>query len=354
MNLIDLGYDHFFEENRETQNLKDFDIARVLIENKERYIVLSSLGELEAQITGKLRYAASSKMDFPIVGDWVAITLIGNDQAIIYDVIKRKSHISRKSIDSDDLQPIASNVDVAFITTSVDRDFNPNRIDRYLANINPDRIQPILLLTKTDLIDSDTLNAKINLLNDKYKKFPTYCISNLENKGWESFLSIFEKGKTYCFLGSSGVGKSTIINKLAGKNIFQTKEISLATQKGKHTTTHRELVVLENKGILIDTPGMREFGVTIDPTGIETTFEEIIRLAENCKFKDCTHTNEVGCAILKAIDCKELDTKVLESYQKLERERIRLEMSYEQKRKKDKKFGKMCKQIMAEKNKNRN
>lgn len=324
MDLSALGYHYDKEQQRIAQNLIEFDIARIIIENKERYVVLSKSGEREAQITGKLRFTATSKSDFPAVGDWVAITEIGDDQAIIHEIIKRKSVIARKSINSDDLQIIASNIDIAFITTAVDYDFNLNRIDRYLTITNTGHIQTMLLLTKTDLISETELNEKIEILKKRHPSIPIYCLSVLDNKRFEQFTSIFEKGKTYCFLGSSGVGKSTIINKLIGREQFKTNEISSTTNKGKHTTTHRELVMLQQNCVLIDTPEMREIGITPDKTGMENTFTAIIELAKNCRFYDCTHTNETGCAVKSALENGEIDFRTYENYQKLERERIRL------------------------------
>jgi len=353
MELSELGYNDYFEQKRISKNLAEFDVARVVIENKERYVVFSKSGELEAQITGKLKFTATSRMDFPAVGDWVAITEIDNQQAIIHEIIERKSAISRKMVDSADFQIIAANIDVAFITTSIDHDFNLNRIDRYLTIINSGMIQPIILLTKIDLVTEDELKEKTAIIKNQYKGIPVISLSSFENKGIEQFTSILIGGKTYCFLGSSGVGKSTIINKLIGSALLKTNEISHSTNKGRHTTSHRELIVIMQKCILIDTPGMREVGITTDKSGIENTFPEIIEIAQNCKFQNCTHTYEIECAIKLAIQNNELDFRTFENYQKLEKERIRIETSYEQKRRNDKKFGKMCKEIMKEKKKSK-
>ncbi|HAN78831.1 MAG TPA: ribosome small subunit-dependent GTPase A [Bacteroidales bacterium] len=352
MNLATLGYNEFFGQQKTAQHLETFQMARVIIENKERYVVLSANGEFEAQITGKLRFTANSKMDFPAVGDWVAITETDSNQAIIHEIINRKSYLARKMVDSNDLQLIAANIDVAFITTSVDRDFNLNRIDRYLAIINTGKVQPAILLTKTDLANETDLKSHIELLEKQYTGISIYSLSSLENTGFEPFAKILEKGKTYCFLGSSGVGKSTIINKLIGYNLQETNELSTTTNKGKHTTTRRELIVKENY-ILIDTPGMREIGLTTDQEGIDTTFPEIMALAGQCKFQNCTHTSEKGCAVIAAIKNNELNERTFENYKKLERERTRLEASIEEKRKTDRQFGKMCKQIMSEKKKSK-
>ncbi len=329
MNLATLGYNEFFGQQKTAQHLETFQMARVIIENKERYVVLSANGEFEAQITGKLRFTANSKMDFPAVGDWVAITETDSNQAIIHEIINRKSYLARKMVDSND-----------------------NRIDRYLAIINTGKVQPAILLTKTDLANETDLKSHIELLEKQYTGISIYSLSSLENTGFEPFAKILEKGKTYCFLGSSGVGKSTIINKLIGYNLQETNELSTTTNKGKHTTTRRELIVKENY-ILIDTPGMREIGLTTDQEGIDTTFPEIMALAGQCKFQNCTHTSEKGCAVIAAIKNNELNERTFENYKKLERERTRLEASIEEKRKTDRQFGKMCKQIMSEKKKSK-
>ncbi len=351
MNLLELGYNNFFEQQRIEQNLTEFAVARVVIENKERYVIISESGELEGQITGKLRFGATSREEFPAVGDWVAISEFADNQAVIHNVLKRNSYIARKAVDCNDLQIIAANIDYAFITTSVVNDFNLNRIERYLTITNTGNIKPIILLTKTDLISKSELIEKIEILRKHYKNIPIYDLSSITNNGFEDFTAMLEQGKTYCFVGSSGVGKSTIINKLLGVEQLKINQISTSTNKGKHTTTHRELIVLEQKCILIDTPGMREIGITNDKTGLEHTFSDIAEIAKNCKFKDCTHTNEIGCAVKLALENGEIDNRTFANYQKLEKERIHLETTYEQKRKNDKKFGKMCKQIMNEKRK---
>ncbi|MDA3891559.1 MAG: ribosome small subunit-dependent GTPase A [Salinivirgaceae bacterium] len=353
MKLSTLGYNPIFQQYREEQSLTDFGIARVIRENKERYIVVSENGEFEAQVVGNLIYTATSRFDFPAVGDWVAISELDQNQAIIHAVIKRQSYLARKAIESNDIQLIAANINTTFITTAADRDFNLNRIERYLAIINSGNVKPEILLTKTDLNNKEELSNKIDLLNARFEGITIHCISNLSDPDIKKFASTLEQNKTYCFVGSSGVGKSTLINNLAQKEILQTKEISNSTNKGKHATTHRELFVLNTGYILIDTPGMREIGVTSEKSGIEGTFSNISDLAKSCKFQNCTHNNEPGCAIIEALENNELDVKLFENYQKLEKERSYLEATKEEKRQKDKNFGKMVKQVMKQKKKSK-
>jgi ribosome biogenesis GTPase / thiamine phosphate phosphatase len=353
MNLEELGYTEYYKNQWIARELQDFKPARVTVENKERYVVLSQNGEFEAQITGKLRFTANSRLDFPAVGDWVAISIIGEGQAIIHDILERESFIARKSVDSNEIQLIAANIDMAFITTSVDRDFNINRLDRYLAISAQGNVRPVVLLTKIDLVPEEEWQQKLQLIRKHHPHLQAYALSSLEDNSLKGLSEILKKGKTCCFLGSSGVGKSTLINKLLGYGYFETREISGQTNKGRHTTTHRELIVLGERGILIDTPGMREVGIAAGNDGIDNTFSAIIMLARKCRFHDCTHSTETGCAVQQALKNGELDNSTFENYQKLERERIYAESSLEEKRRKDRKFGKMVKQIVAEKKKNK-
>ncbi len=199
MNLSEFGYCEYFEQKKNEQNLSEFESARVIIENKERYVVVSKSGELECQVTGKLRFTASSKIDFPAVGDWVAITEIAEGQAIINEIIERKSFIARKAVNSDDLQIIASNIDTAFITTSVDNDFILNRIDRYLAITHTGNIQPAVLLTKIDLITDNQLVEIIEKLKIRHKNIPIYVLSTIENDKFDQFTSILKMEKPIVF-----------------------------------------------------------------------------------------------------------------------------------------------------------
>jgi len=182
----------------------------------------------------------------------------------------------------------------------------------------------------------EKIKARIN-------NVPIIAISNESQDGYDKIKTIIEKGKTYCMLGSSGVGKSTLLNNLSGKSIMRTDTISQSTNKGRHVTSHRELIILENGGILVDNPGMREVGIADSTSGLEITFDMITRLSLNCKFKDCTHTNEIGCSVLEAVEKGEIDRASYENYLKLEREKAHFESTVVERRKKDKEFGKMVK-----------
>jgi ribosome biogenesis GTPase len=344
MRLEDLGYNENFEKSRLENNLQHFDLGRVISEHKERYIVKTVNGEFEAEITGNLRFSAKGREEFPAVGDWVALTTYDADFAIIHKILPRFSIIKRQAVGQfGEIQIIATNIDYALIVQAVDRDFNINRLERYLTICYASKVSPIIVLTKTDLITEQQLSELIDSLSTRIKKNPVFAISNETQNGYEAVKEIIKKGKTYCMLGSSGVGKSTLSNNLSGKTIMKTDAISQSTNKGRHVTSHRELIVLESGGILIDNPGMREIGITDSANGLETTFDSIVTISKNCKFKDCTHTNEVGCSVLEAVENGEINYSSYKNYLKMEREKAHFEATVEEKRKKDKEFGKILK-----------
>lgn len=344
MKLEELGYTDKLEKLRIENYLKDFEIGRVISEHKERYIVKTEKGDFEAEITGNMRFAAKNREDFPAVGDWVALTIYDADFSIIHKVLPRFSILSRQAVGQfGEIQIIATNIDYALLVQAVDRDFNINRLERYLTICYSSKVSPIIVLTKTDLIDEHAKTALIKGIQQRLKDVPVYAISNETQDGYESLKLAFEKGKTFCLLGSSGVGKSTLLNNLSGSSIMKTGSTSESTSKGRHITSHRELIVLENGGILIDNPGMREVGIADTEEGLETTFDALISLAQNCKYRDCTHTNEAGCAVIEAVENGELDENVYANYQKMQKEKSFFETSVMEKRKKEKLFGKILK-----------
>jgi ribosome biogenesis GTPase len=344
MKLEDFGYNDRIEKLRIDNNLKEFEIGRVISEHKERYIVKTEQGEFDAEITGNMRFSANSREDFPAVGDWVALTTYDSEFAIIHKIIPRLSIISRQAVGQfGEIQIIATNIDVAFIVQAADRDFNINRLERYLTICNSSKVTPIIILTKTDLINDQSKAAIIESINQRIKDVPVFAISNATQDGYESLKPVIEKAKTFCMLGSSGVGKSSLLNNLSGRSIMKTGTISESTSKGRHITSHRELIILENGGILIDNPGMREVGIVDTANGLETTFDIVFSLAQNCKFKDCTHTNETGCSVIDAVENGELDKSIFANYQKMQREKLFFETSVIEKKKKEKIFGKIIK-----------
>jgi ribosome biogenesis GTPase len=289
------------------------------------------------------------------VGDWVAFTSYDDGFAIIHKVLPRFSTIKRQAVGQfGEIQIIATNIDYAFLIQAVDRDFNINRLERYLTICYSAKVSPIIVLTKTDLIAEQQLSDIMESVNIRINNIPVVAISNETQDGYDTVKSILEKGKTFCMLGSSGVGKSTLLNNLSGRSIMKTDTISQSTSKGRHVTSHRELIVLESGGILIDNPGMREVGIADSESGLETTFDHIMSLSQNCRFKDCTHTNEKACAVLKAVENGEIDKSSYENYLKMEREKAYFQSTIEDKRKKDKDFGKMQKNYKKDMNKKNN
>jgi ribosome biogenesis GTPase len=354
MTLDNLGYNNFFEEFRLENNLNPEDIGRVIAEHKDLYIVKTINGEYDAEITGHMRFTARSREDFPAVGDWVAIMQYESNFAIIHKIFPRYSTIQRKAVAQfADTQIIATNIDFAFIIQSVDRDFSINRFERYLTICNTSNVSPYIILSKTDLNTDLQLTEITQSIKNRINNVPIIAISNETQKGYEHIQSIITKGKTYCMLGSSGVGKSTLLNNLSGRSIMKTDSISISTNRGRHVTSHREMIVLENGGLLIDNPGMREIGITDSSTGLESTFDKISSLSQNCRFKDCKHINEIDCAVIEAVNGGEIDRNSYENFLKMEREKSHFESSLIERRKKEKDFGKIMKNYKKDLKKNK-
>ena len=345
MTLRDLGYNDHIEEARKKQNLDSFGIGRVIQEHKDRFTVKTESDDLECELIGNLRFTVTDKSDLPHVGDWVAISEYDEGKALIHAVLPRKSILERKAVGkSGQVQVIATNIDFGLIVQSVNRDFSINRLERYLTICNASKIDPIIVLSKIDLIDSAGLEELLNQIQERIKNVPIISISNQSQVGIDEINSTLIKGKTYCLLGSSGVGKSTLINTIIGENLVKTGAISESINRGKHITTHRELIVFE-KGIVIDNPGMREVGITDVSGGVESTFEEIIDISRDCKYNNCTHTNEDGCAILSDLEDGNLNPESYESFLKLEKERMHFESDAQERKKKGKDLGKLIKNM---------
>lgn len=344
MTLTDLGYNPTFEDYRKEHGLASFDIARVTQEHKDRYTVNNGTQELEGELIGNLRYTAKDRSELPAVGDWVAISVYDEGKALIHAVLPRYSTLERQAVGrSGEKQLIATNIDYGLIVQAVNRDFSINRLERYLTLCHTANITPIIVITKTDLITEQELTALLEQIQQRITNVPILPVSNETLAGIEGLKQHIYTGKTYCLLGSSGVGKSTLINSLSGEELMKTGAISDSIDRGKHVTTHRELIPLVNGAILIDNPGMREVGIADSSSGLATTFEQIYELTQACKFNDCTHTNEKGCAIQAAIASGELDEAAFINYLKMEREKEHYEATVAEKRKKDKDFGKMIK-----------
>lgn len=354
MKLEDLGFNDFFDKYRLEQNLSDCEIGRVIAEYRERYTVRTLNGESEAEITGNIRFTARNREDFPAVGDWVSLTAYDPDFAIINQIFPRFSVIKRSAVgQSGEIQVIAANIDYAFLVQAVGRDFNINRLERYLTICNSSGVRPVIILTKTDLTDDQRIKEILESVGERIKDVPVIPISNETRNGYDTLLRFIEKGRTYCMLGSSGAGKSTLINNISGKPVMKTAEISSHTNRGRHVTSHRELFILDTGGILIDNPGMREVGIADSTGGLEITFENIFRLSRRCRFRDCTHTDEPGCSVLEAVEKGEIDAASYENYLKMKKEKEYFESTIAERREKEKSFGKLLKNYKKDMKRNK-
>jgi len=345
----DLGYNSFFETNRDQLGLNDFPVARVISEFKEAYKVKNPKGEFLAKITGKQIFTASAREDYPAVGDWVAITELDGERAVIRAVLPRLTVIKRKygnknrAGEKNETQIIATNIDVAFVVESVDRDYSLNRFERYFAIAENGGVKPAIILNKIDLLSREELDERLVQLRNRFPGIDIILTSVLNNKGLNELQKYIIKSKTYCFLGSSGVGKSSLINKLIGENTIKTDDISSYSGRGKHVTTSRQMYFLDNGGIVIDNPGIREVGMTDVGQGINIIFDEIAALAQKCKYTDCTHAHEPGCEVIRAVKSGKLDKAKYSNYINLKKESEYYEMNDLEKREKDRQFGKFVK-----------
>jgi ribosome biogenesis GTPase len=351
MRFEDLGYNSFVKEEWETHTCAEgYSLARVTSEHKEAYTVLDEHGEYFATVTGRRMYKGGGRETYPAVGDWVVIKKTASDKATIYDILTRKTILKRKRNNRDDIQIIATNVDYAFVVEALGRDYNLNRFERYFVLAKEGGVTPVAVLHKTDLIEVDELAGIIMEMSTRFPdvKVLTTSIVNGDTKELEAFV---KEGQTYCFLGSSGVGKSSLINVLLSEKEIEVQEIGKGTRRGKHTTTKREMYVLPRGGVVIDNPGTREVGVAAAEEGIEEIFDDIIALAAGCKFSDCSHDHEPGCAVRRALEDGDIEKRKYENFLRLKRENAHYEMTELERRHKDRTFGKMVKQVVKNKNK---
>lgn len=346
MKIEDLGYTPSFESKKDELGFANFSVARVISEHKAAYKVKNINGEFFAKITGKQMFEASGREDYPAVGDWVAITELDKDMAIICAILPRATLIKRKY--GDKTQVIASNIDVAFVVESVDRDYNLNRFERYFAIAENGGVRPAIILNKADLLSKEERDKKLTEIKNRFEGIDVIFTSAVSNEGLDELKSYIARGKTYCFLGSSGVGKSSLINKLLGESAIETSHISLYSGRGKHVTTARQMYFLENGGMVIDNPGMREVSVVSAGEGINVFFVEIGALAEKCQYADCTHTHEPGCKVIEAVTSGKLDKKKYSNYVNLKKEAEYYETSDVEKKEKNRQFGKFKKKAMKE------
>jgi ribosome biogenesis GTPase len=346
MKLIDIGFDPWFEAHVDAMRRENQGIARVTAVDRNSFRVMNELRELPAELAGKFSFHVESSVELPCVGDWVTVQYHNDGaSAVIHGVFPRRTFLRRKRAGVEvDYQMIAANIDVAFIVQSCHFDFNLPRMTRYLVMAADGHVEPIVILAKTDLVAHDELQQTLAAIRHAGITTRVIALSNITGSGFDEFQQVLIPGRTYCLLGSSGVGKTTLINHLIGRAALDTKAVS-GTGEGTHTTARRQLILLDKGMMFIDTPGLRELGLLGARDGVRKGFGDISELSMACRYADCSHTRESGCAVLDAIASGELSQERYSSYLKLKKESDYHEMSYVDKRRKDRAFGRFLKTV---------
>ena len=320
MDLQALGFDDWFAARAGTVLTDGQSAARVMAVDRGVFVVRDNHGETAAELSGRFRFSNESSLDFPCVGDWVGVNRESPEQATIHTVLPRRTFLRRKRPGKAiDYQMIATNLDVVFIFQSCHYDFNIPRLDRYLVAANDGHITPVIILSKTDLVSADELERMVERIREAGISTLLLPLSSATGAGVDAIRDLLKPGKTFCLLGSSGVGKTTLINRLIGEDMFRTLAVS-GSGEGMHATTRRQLIPLDNGALLLDTPGMRELGLLGSGAGLDDNFAIIRELSVDCRFSNCSHSREPGCAVLMAIDNGELSREQYDSYIKLSKE----------------------------------
>jgi ribosome biogenesis GTPase len=339
--LLLYGWSDNLSQLKQLSGFNELPYGRVTVTHKTCYEVVAEAGSYLCELTGNILYGKSPE-EYPCTGDWVIFQPTGSSKGVIVAVLPRSKTLYRKKSGTvSGRQTIAAHVDTAFIVQSLDANFSPRRIERFMVQAMDEEIQPVLILTKSDLsFNESEISDSLKHLSTKMPIFKT-SIHALETI--DLLRSSIKAGETVVFIGSSGVGKSSLVNALCQEELLKTSTISDSNGKGRHTSTRRELVLLNQSGVLIDTPGVREFGIVAENMDVLSSVLDIADLKESCRFMNCTHINEPGCAILAAIECGTLEQSVYVSYLKLQKESSHFSASIQEKRARQKSFTKMVK-----------
>jgi ribosome biogenesis GTPase len=319
-NLETYGWDEFFAAAFAPLAAEGFEAGRVFLQHNRALMLYTASGELAAETTGRLRYNARGAEDLPAVGDWVSFRRVAEEgKAKIHEILPRRSKFSRRAAGSETAEQIvAANVDTVFLVTGLDHDYNPRRVERYLIMAWESGAEPVVVLNKSDLTEeAEERRLEIGRVAPGV---PVLLLSAKRGEGVGQLLPYVGRGRTVALMGSSGTGKSTITNRLLGAEVQRTQEVRLADARGRHTTTHRELFVLPEGGLVLDTPGMRELQLLVSERGLRETFEEIEEAAARCRFSDCRHEGEPGCAVREALEAGALDAERYQNYRKMQAE----------------------------------
>ena len=336
--LSELGWSDWFAQQAGCK-LPD-SVARVVAVDRDQLLLVDQGGSFRARLAGRYSHLHPLGQERPCVGDWVCVEKQpGDSVGVIHSLLERRTSLRRKSAgNSVEYQMIAANVDYVLVVQSCHFDFNPRRLERYLVMAMDGGAETCILLTKTDLVSPAVLATQLAEIESIGVSAPIVPLSNVTGDGLEDVRKLLLPGRTYCFVGSSGVGKSTLINQLIGREAMETGSVS-ESGEGRHTTVRRELMRLAGGAWVIDNPGMREFGVLGAQMGIASSYPEIIAAASRCRYHDCSHTGEPGCAVIAAVQAGEISQESLDSFLKLKQETAFNDMSYAEKRKKDRDFG---------------
>ncbi len=340
--LAALGWSDWFE--RRAARGPTQSVARVAAVDRDRLLLVDQAGTFSATLAGSFLHRHRGAEELPCVGDWVCLERpSGDGVAVVHALLERRTSLRRRSAGSAaELQMIAANLDCVAVVQSCDHDFNVRRLERYLVMVAEGGAEPCVLLAKTDLVGREVVAAQVAEIRAAGIAVPIVTLSNVTADGVDDLRRLLAPGKTWCFVGSSGVGKSTLLNRLIGREVLETRAVS-GTGEGRHTTVRRELIPLEGGALVIDNPGMREFGIAGGDESVDSGYPDISALASDCRYRDCSHTGEPGCAVRAAVESGAIGREHFEHYLKLREEAEFYELSNAERRKKDRDFGRFIK-----------